>query len=146
MIPVKKGAMRENHDIPTISSTDYARLAGIARSGTRYRAIPPTARLLASELGRAHIVRASELPDDVVSMHSAVAFTDGITEQARRATLVYPGEEDGDFGRISVLSPLGAALIGMSAGQSARWRSATGEERWLKVLGVDNQPERRIQS
>ncbi|WP_046863451.1 GreA/GreB family elongation factor [Microvirga massiliensis] len=52
--------------------------------------------------------------------------------------------EDGDSGRISVLSPLGAALIGMAAGQSVRWHSATGEERWLRVLDIDSQPERRI--
>jgi hypothetical protein len=94
MMPVKNGAMRENHDIPTISSTDYARLAGIATSGTRYRRIPPTARLLAGELGRARVVCAPELPDNVVSMHFVVEFTDGITDQARHATLVWSDRRD----------------------------------------------------
>ncbi|WP_046866883.1 GreA/GreB family elongation factor [Microvirga massiliensis] len=135
--------MRENHDIPTISSTDYARLAGIATRGLRYRRIPPTARLLAGELGRANVIRASELPDDVVSMHSVVEFKDGITDQVRRATLVYPGEEDGDSGRISVLSLLGTALIGMAAGQSVRWHSATHGWRTLRVIRVISEKERR---
>jgi regulator of nucleoside diphosphate kinase len=146
MMPVKKGAMRENHDIPTISSTDYSRLARITTRGMRYRRIPSAARLLASELGRARVVRASELPDDVVSMHSAVEFTDGITDQVRRATLVYPREEHEDSGRISVLSPLGAALIGMAAGQSVRWHSATHGWRTLRVIRVISEMERREQS
>ncbi len=140
---VKKGAMRENHDLPTISSTDYARLAGIATSGMRYRRIPSTARLLSGELRRARVVHASELPDDVVSMHSTVEFTDGITDRVRRATLVYPGEEDGGSGRISVLSPLGAALIGMAVGQSMRWHSATHGWRTLRVIRVVSEKERR---
>jgi len=75
-------------------------------------------------------------------MHSVFDFQDGITEQIRRAMLVYPGEEDEGLGRISVLSPLGAALIGLAAGQSFRWRSATGLLRTLQVIRVVHQPER----
>jgi regulator of nucleoside diphosphate kinase len=133
-------AMNARRDPPTISSTDHARLAGIATAGTRFRRVPPSARFLSSELGHARIVGASELPEDVVSMHSAFEFQDGTTDQVRRATLVYPGEEDGDFGRISVLSPLGAALIGTAAGQSIQWRGAASTLCTLRVLRVLDQP------
>jgi regulator of nucleoside diphosphate kinase len=75
-------------------------------------------------------------------MHSVFDFHDGITDQVRRAMLVYPGEEDAGAGRISVLSPLGAALLGLADGQSLQWRSATGVKRTLQVIRVVRQPER----
>lgn len=75
-------------------------------------------------------------------MHSVFDFRDGVTKGTRRAVLVYPGEEDEGLGRISVLSPLGAALIGLSEGQSFQWRSATGVCRTLHVVRVVRQPER----
>ena len=54
--------------------------------------------------------------------------------------LVYPGEEDTDIGRVSVLTPIGAALIGLSEGQSIRWRSALGDWRDLTVLRIRQVP------
>jgi regulator of nucleoside diphosphate kinase len=84
----------------------------------RIRRAPPSAKFLASELGRARVVAPANLPPNVVSMHSVFDFRDGITEQIRRGMLVYPGEEDVGAERISVLSPLGAALIGLAEGRS----------------------------
>jgi regulator of nucleoside diphosphate kinase len=75
-------------------------------------------------------------------MHSVFDFRDGITDQLRRGMLVYPGEEDVGAKRISVLSLLGAALIGLDEGQSFQWRSATGVRRTLQVIRVVHQPER----
>ncbi len=75
-------------------------------------------------------------------MHSIFDFQDGVTKGIRRAMLVYPGEEDEGLGRISVLSPLGAALIGLAERQSLQWRSATGAWRTLHVIRVVRQPER----
>jgi len=126
----------------TVSSANHDRLHRIAVAGMRIRRVPPSAQLLAEELGRARIVCPTYLPPNVVSMHSVFDFRDGITDQIRRATLVYPGEEDVDVGRISVLSPLGTALIGLAEGQSARWQGATGAWRTLRVARVVHQPER----
>ena len=75
-------------------------------------------------------------------MHSVVEYRDEVTGEVRRATLVYPGEEDLDAGRISVLTPVGAALIGLSEGQSMEWQGATGGRRKVKVRRVHFQPER----
>lgn len=132
--------MHTSSNRPAISSSDYLKLTGIATSGMRFRRFPPTARLLSGELARAHVVAAPDLPDDVVSMHATFEFDDGVTDRARSATLVYPGEEEAGAGRISVLSPLGVALIGAAAGQAVRWRAASGELRTLRVLRVLRQP------
>lgn len=127
---------------PTISSADHIKLQRIATAGMRIRRAPPSARFLAEELERARVVPPGCLPPDVISMHSVFDFRDGIIDQTRRAMLVYPGEEDVDPSRISVLSPLGAALIGLTEGQSFRWRSAIGKWRTLQVLRIVHQPER----
>ena len=74
-------------------------------------------------------------------MHSVFDFQDGITDQVRRATLLYPGEEDQGIGRISVLSPLGSALIDLAEGQSMHWRGATGEWWTLRVIRMNRHPE-----
>lgn len=122
---------------PAISSTDYLKLAGIATSGMRFKRVPPTARLLSGELARARVVTPPDLlSDDIVCMNSTFEFADGVTDQIGQATLVYPGEEDAGAGRISVLSPLGVALIGTAAGQVVRWRAPSGELRKLRVLRV----------
>lgn len=131
-----------SHATPIVSSVDHAKLQRIASAGMRIRRAPPSAQFLAKELERAQVVGPANLPPNVISMHSIFDFRDGITDQVRRGMLVYPGEEDEGPERISVLSPLGSALIGLVEGQSFRWRSATGEMRTLQVLRVVHQPER----
>jgi hypothetical protein len=99
------------------------------------RRAPPSAQFLAAELERARVVSPVGLPPNVISMHSAFDFRDGITDQVRRAMLVYPGEEDGGMGRISVLSPLGAAfrprrgLVVPMAQRQGRMTDAAGRPR-----------------
>ncbi|MEZ0170978.1 nucleoside diphosphate kinase regulator [Microvirga sp. TS319] len=132
--------------VPMMTSIDHAHLRRIASAGMRIRRAPPSAQILAIELERARVVDPVRLPSNVISMHSVFDFRDGITEQVRRAMLVYPGEEDAGLGRISVLSPLGAALIGLAEGQSLAWRSATGARRTLHVIQVVHQPEREDMS
>jgi hypothetical protein len=86
----------------------------------RIRRAPPSAHWLEAELNRAKVVSPANLPENVISMHSVFDFQDGITDQVRRATLVYPGEEDQGIGRISVLSPHGSGL-GQSMASSSQW-------------------------
>jgi regulator of nucleoside diphosphate kinase len=68
-------------------------------------------------------------------MGSTVEFRSD-TGQQRRVTLVYPGEADFAQGRISILTPIGAALIGLSPGQSIAWTSRDGRQHRLTVLSV----------
>jgi regulator of nucleoside diphosphate kinase len=97
----------------TIPATDYDRLARIATAGVHNQRYT-VAEMLADELDRAMIAAPGAIRPDIVTMHSEVEYRDDVTGQNRRVTLVYPGEEDSDNGRVSVLTPVGAALIGLS--------------------------------
>jgi regulator of nucleoside diphosphate kinase len=120
----------------TISAPDYDRLERIVHAGRHTRRPPPSAPVLSAELERAHVVPADEVGSTVVAMHSTLTFRDDASGEIRRVTLVYPGEQDIAVGRISVLTPIGAALIGLSEGQSIHWRTANDELRRLTVLEV----------
>jgi regulator of nucleoside diphosphate kinase len=123
----------------TISSIDYDQLDRIAVAGMRSRRDPGIAQSLADELSRATIVPPEQVAPNIVTMNSCVTFRDDLTEVVRSVTLVYPGEEDIASGRISILTPVGTALIGVAEGQSIGWRSAGGDPRALTVLKVHSQ-------
>lgn len=95
----------------------------------------PAAEFLAQEVERADEL-AQAAPSGLVTMGAQVEFRDGATGETRRATLVYPHEADLAAGRISVLTPVGAALIGLSAGQSITWQMPSGGWKTLTVLEV----------
>jgi regulator of nucleoside diphosphate kinase len=123
----------------TITARNLSRLDLLPGLIVAYRT--PVREALARELRRARIVSARQLPPDTVTMHSTVRYQCGATETTRTATLVYPGEEERAEGKISVLSPVGSALIGLSAGQSIDYDDIDGNEKTLTVLEVLFQPE-----
>ncbi len=125
----------------TISAVDYDRLARIATAGIHSQRYT-VAEMLADELDRAMVAAPGAIRPDIVTMHSQVEYQDDVTGEVRRITLVYPGEEDLDAGRISVLTQIGTALIGLSEGQSIEWEGPTGGQRGLTVRRVHFQPER----
>lgn len=96
-----------------------------------------TAEFLGREIDRAQVIEEFESRPGLVKMGSRVTFRDDVTSQVRVVTLVYPGEADVSQGRISVLTPVGAALIGLSVSQSIEWETQSGGRRSLTVLGVD---------
>lgn len=102
----------------------------------------PVADYLAEELSRARVV--DTLPDasDVVRLGSSVRFKDLRSGVARTVTLVTPNEADIDAGRISVLTPVGAALLGLSIGQQIAFTLPNGTERSLRVMTVRNTQNR----
>lgn len=97
---------------------------------------PATADFLAGEIERAIIVSDTDLLPGIVGMESDVTFRDDISGQQKHVTLVYPTSADIVTGQISVLTPIGAALIGLSAGQSITFETPSGEPRSLTVLSV----------
>jgi regulator of nucleoside diphosphate kinase len=117
-----------------INAADYDRLAALAAAAQARNAA--TAGELLAELDRAAVVPPSELPADIVSMQSHVTFRDESTGRVQRVRLVYPNEADIAEGRISVLTPVGTALIGLAKGQTISWETRTGEERSLTVIDV----------
>jgi regulator of nucleoside diphosphate kinase len=123
----------------TITAHDLSRLDLLTGLTTRYRT--PAMEFLARELRRAQIFPSYALPGGIVNMHSRVRYRSDETGAARTATLVYPGEEDSEEGKVSILTPVGSALIGLSAGQSIRYEDADGRTKTLTVLEVLSQPE-----
>jgi regulator of nucleoside diphosphate kinase len=85
---------------------------------------------LAGELGRARVVPRAEVPPDVVTMLSTVRLRDLETGEEETYTLVYPDEADIGAGRLSVLAPVGTALLGYRAGDVVEWPVPAGVTRF----------------
>lgn len=100
----------------------------------------PAAELLDSELQRAIVVDPREVPPTVVTMNSEVAYEDCTTGERRRVRIVYPNEADAARGRVSVMAPIGSALIGLSVGQEIEWPVPAGRKR-IRVVEIPYQPE-----
>lgn len=97
---------------------------------------------LRRELERAMVVSSALMPADVATMNSRVRYTDEKDGARRTVSLVYPSEADVAKGKISVLAPVGTALLGLSEGQSIEWDFPDGSRRRLKLEQVMYQPER----
>jgi regulator of nucleoside diphosphate kinase len=117
-----------------IKATQHARLMDIAENAMRQGL--PVAEYLMEELSRAHVVPDDACSPHVVQMGSHVTYTDDVAGQTHRVSVVYPSEANIDEQRISVLTPIGAALIGMSPAQCIHWRDPDGRTRILTVLDV----------
>lgn len=123
-----------------VSDADHDRLTGLARACLD-RA-PDIAEGLLAEMDRARVAAVAAMPADVVRMGSTVTMrnSDG---SCQRVMLVYPGEADIAEKRISVLTPLGTALIGARAGGSVRWQSRDGRVLSGMIDAVEQLPSGR---
>jgi regulator of nucleoside diphosphate kinase len=97
---------------------------------------PVSAKLLLDELERARTVPQSELPGDAVTMNSHVVFVERASGAEHSVQLVYPAAADMARQRISVLTPIGAALIGMRPGREIDWPDRLGGRRKLRIVAV----------
>jgi regulator of nucleoside diphosphate kinase len=114
-----------------LSADDVERLEQLSDK-PELRHEPAIAHLL-SEIARARVLPANQVPSDVVTMNSSVICLEAHTGAQRRLTLVYPHEADIAHGRVSVLSPVGTALLGLRVGQSIDWPARTGHPIRLTV-------------
>lgn len=101
----------------------------------------PAAQRLRAEFDRADIVEPAAMPHDVVSMNSSADCVDDSNGKHYTLTLVYPKDADADAGKISVLAPVGSALLGLRVGQSIDWPGHAGKTHRLKVTAIHYQPE-----
>ena len=97
-------------------------------------------KLLTEELLKAEIVEPQKIPRDVVTMNSLVKFRDMETREVYMYSIVYPANSDFEKGRISVLAPIGMALLGYRVGDVVEWPVPAGMRR-LKVEEILYQPE-----
>ena len=117
-----------------IRETDAERIGNLAIEAEER--LPQVAELLLAEINRARIVQDSKLPADVVAMQSIVKFADEASGVERTLQLVYPQAADIEAGRISILSLVGAGLLGLRPGQSIAWPDRAGKQRPLRILDV----------
>lgn len=97
---------------------------------------PVVAAMLLEEIERAQLHEPSTLPTTAVTLGSEVDFVDERSGLMRKVALVLPGHANIAEGRISILTPMGAALYGLTAGQSIDWPDLDGQHRRIKILRV----------
>lgn len=97
---------------------------------------PQVAEMLYEELGRAMQHSADNMPDNIVTMNCRVEFVDETSGLRRTVKLVYPKDADIENDCLSILTPMGAGLIGMVAGETIAWPDRAGTERMLRIVGV----------
>ncbi|WP_369924067.1 nucleoside diphosphate kinase regulator [Leisingera sp. XS_AS12] len=102
---------------------------------------PALADRLLEELGRAQVVPSEQMPQDVIGIGSHVTFRDEATGQERAVTLIYPEEADIALQRVSVMTPIGVALLGLTEGAAFHWDTRNSQRRMLTVLRVEDAPE-----
>ena len=127
-------AARDRRPTLTLRSSDAERLSVLVDNALD-RA-PVLAGQLLDELERAQVVADEALPAGVVAMGSEVDFRDETEGRERTVTLVYPAEAQIDAGRISILTPVGAALLGLSVGDSIDWPMRDGTPHRLRIIAV----------
>ena len=118
----------------TLTGFDFDRLDRLATAAAER--FPRTAGFLAREIARANIVPSGFTLRGLVTMGSVVEYRDDVTDRVRTVTLVYPDQADMAAGKVSVLSPVGAALVGLSVGQSIEFQTPADGWRSLTVLRV----------
>jgi len=126
-----------------LSGGDFSRLRDLARATMARHPVEDAAKdaqFLLEELDRADIVPPDWIPTGIVGMNSYVEFRDDPAGTVRRLQLVYPYQANLEAGRLSVLSLVGAALIGLAERQSITWQARDGRDRCLTVLRTSNEP------
>jgi regulator of nucleoside diphosphate kinase len=121
----------------TITRLDLQRLEHLLDSLDDFG---PGAVALQAELDRADVVGHDEVPAGVVTMNSRVHCREESSGKDYHLTLVYPQDAGGD-GKVSILAPVGSALLGLSVGQHIDWTAPSGKVLKLTLLAVEYQPQ-----
>jgi regulator of nucleoside diphosphate kinase len=133
--------MEKTNRTVTLTFSDYIHLQDLLRAA-RTLGFQPFALVekLEKEINHAVVVSSCSIPNHILTMNSCARLTDMTSGQSEEYTLVFPGEADQLQGKLSVLSELGIALIGFSAGSTINWESAEGS-RTTRIDRVNFQPE-----
>jgi regulator of nucleoside diphosphate kinase len=124
-----------SRDAPIVIDAEYVdRLRGLALAAMNRD--PEVGDRLLQEIERAEVLPSADMPAHIVNVGSEVTFRDNTTGRVQTVTLVLPREADIAERKVSVLTPVGAALIGLARGASIDWETRDGESRELTVLKV----------
>src|SRR5689334_24988526 len=126
-----------------ITEPDYNRLSALIEKKRESNGIDRQyLNKLEAELDRAEIVDAKDIPANVITMRSTVRLKDLVSGEANTYSLVFPTEADFSQGKISILAPIGTAILGYKSGDTIEWVVPSGLRR-LKVDKIIYQPEDR---
>lgn len=128
----------KKHSI-TITKSDYKRLKKLTGNPTSGNT-PEHILRLNNELERAKKVEAQKVEPDVVTMNTVIEFLDLDNNQTRRLKLVYPQFADIKQGQVSILAPIGTALLGLRKGDTVEWDVPSGKKKFL-IKDIVYQPE-----
>ncbi len=136
MTEMTRSVAKRNPRAPkiTINADDLAHIEALAEGAMQRN--PALADRLLEEIGRARIVAPGKMPTNVVSIGSIVTYRDETTGVERTVTLTYPEDADIAQQRVSVVTPIGVALLGLPEGAVFHWDTRTDQRRMLKVLRV----------
>lgn len=128
----------------TVTAADHAMLSRIAAGATN--TMPELAAELTEELDRARILPGNRVSADHAHIGSQIVYRDETTKRESTITLVWPQDADIEKNRISVMTPIGVALIGMAAERSINWTTRSGDVKRLTVLEVREPTEEQAAS
>lgn len=124
-----------------VTENDMRKLRALVQSSRDSRKInEKNILILETELNKAKVMKSEEIPSDVITMHSEVQLLDLDTDEETTYRIVYPNQADIDKGYISILAPIGTALLGNSVGDIIEWSVPAGTAKW-KVIKISYQPE-----
>lgn len=118
-----------------ISETEIAHIEALAAGAMQRN--PVLADRLLDEIERARVVKSEKMPVDVVTIGSTVTYRDETTGQEKAVTLVYPEDADISRQQISIMTPIGVALLGLSEGAAFYWDTRSDQRRTLTVISVE---------
>lgn len=122
------------------TSFDHDRLMEVLKNHSKVVKDEPHLRELQQELDRAKVVDPKSIPADVVTMNSKVQLKDLDSDEEETYTLVFPADADLDEGKISVLAPIGTAILGYRVGATISWKVPAGVRKF-KIEKLLYQPE-----
>jgi len=125
-----------NDDVISISEKDYMRIKHLL-SFQKTKDFEN----LEIEIERAKIITDDEVSPDLVTMNSKIRFVSLPDDKTMTVTIVYPSDSNFSEGKVSVLAPLGSALIGLRVNQEINWMFPDGKTKTLKILEIIYQPE-----
>jgi regulator of nucleoside diphosphate kinase len=123
----------------TVTAADHSMLSRIAAGAAH--TMPELAAELTHELDRARILPGDRVSPDHARIGSQIVYRDETTKRETTVTLVWPEHADIEKNRISVMTPIGVALIGMAAERSIDWTTRSGDVKRLTVLAVHEPAE-----
>ena len=124
-----------------ITTKDVEKLRDLIREAyhTEYRG-SDYLKKLAEEIQKASVVQPDQIPSDVITLNSTARLVDLETNEEMVYTLVFPEDADSSQGKISILAPIGTAMLGYKAGDTFEWETLGGE-RTIRVKEMLYQPE-----